>query len=81
MNICFIFGEIISKVEFNFILNSKNISMARFDIILSNKSIVKTKAYNELADYCYRELKIKDKIYICGKLEDNEIKIEFLYLF
>ena len=68
MNLCFLTGKIISKIEFKFILNSKDISIAIFEIELKNKSIVKIKAYNELADYCYRELIKSDYISIVGKI-------------
>ena len=53
MNLCFLIGKIISEINFKFVLNSKNISIAYFKIELNNKSIVEVKAYNELADYCY----------------------------
>ena len=46
-------GKIINDIEFNFIINGQNVSIALFEVELLNKSIVKIKAYNELADYCY----------------------------
>lgn len=82
MNICFLIGKIISEIEFKFILNSKNISIAIFEIELKNKSIVKIKAYNDLADYCYRELIKSDYIsivgYLCSKGEVEIIEYEIL---
>lgn len=71
MNICFLIGKIISDIDFRFIINSKNISIAIFELQLSNKSIVKVKAYNETADYCYRELIINDMVSIQGELSNN----------
>ena len=50
MNIVFVQGKIISEIEFKFIINSKNISIVIFEIELSNKSKIKAKAYNDLAD-------------------------------
>lgn len=76
MNICFLYGKVISNIEFNFILNSKNISIVSFSIELLNNSRIKVKAYDEIADYCYSRLKKKDNIYIKGYLENNEIYIE-----
>ena len=77
MNLCFLFGKIISEINFKFVLNSKNISIAYFKIELNNKSIVEVKAYNELADYCYSKIKKNDIITIQGYLSnDTEIVIE-----
>lgn len=79
MNIVFIQGKIISDVEFSFIINSKNVSIAIFEVKLLNKSIVKIKAYNELADYCYSKLSKNDVIFIEGYLNSNmEIIIKTL---
>ena len=71
MNLCFLKGKIISEIEFNFIINTKNISIATFEIELLNKSKIKVKAYNELADFCYKKLKQKDIIFIQGYLDSN----------
>ena len=71
MNLCILIGKIISKIEFKFIINSKHKSIACFDLELSNKSIVKVKAYDEIADYCYKELKEDNKILIYGKLNEK----------
>ena len=81
MNLCFIIGKIVSEIEFKFIINSKNISIAYFKIELLNKSIVQVKAYNELADYCYSKLKKNDIIAIQGYLStDMEIIIKELII-
>lgn len=71
MNLCVLIGVVISNIEFNFIINSKNISIASFYIQLENKSIIKVKAYNELADKCYSQLLKNDVIAIIGKLNSN----------
>ena len=71
MNLVFVQGKIISNIEFKFIRNSKHTSIAIFAIELSNKSIVKVKAYNELADYCYSKLNKSDNVLIEGKLDGN----------
>ena len=71
MNIVFIEGKIISDIEFNFIINSPNISIAIFEAELLNKSIVKIKAYNELADYCYSKLNKNDVVFMEGYLNSN----------
>ena len=71
MNIVFVEGKIISDIEFNFIINSENVSIAIFEAELLNKSIVKIKAYNELADYCYSKINKNDIVFIEGYLNSN----------
>ena len=79
MNIVFVEGKIISDIEFKFIINSTNISIAMFELELLNKSIVKIKAYNELADYCYSKINKNDIVFIEGYLNSNmEIIIKTL---
>lgn len=77
MNIGFFIGKIITEINFDFILNSKNISIARFDIELLNGSIIKVKGYNEIADYCYRNLKQGINIQLQGYINNKyEIILE-----
>ena len=46
MNICFLYGKIISDVKFDFILNDKNnISVCYFQLKLLSRSIINIKAY------------------------------------
>ncbi len=71
MNLCMLIGKIISNIKFEFIINSKNVSIVQFDIQLNNNSIVKIKAYNEIADLCYRELIKGDIIYVLGEINSN----------
>ena len=80
MNICFLYGKIISDIDFKFIMNNKNkTSIIVYKIQLNNKSIVTVKGYNEIADYCYRNLKIGDNIYIQGRLNNMmEIEADFI---
>ena len=79
MNICFFIGKICSNIQFDFIINSKNTSIVRFNIELSNGSIINVKAYNEIADYCYRKLKLNDEIFIQGYL-DNKMELNLVYI-
>lgn len=79
MNICFLKGKIISKINFEFIVNSKNISIAIFEMELENKSKIVIKAYNEIADYCYSKLSEKDIIYVQGYLNKSmELIVEMI---
>ena len=77
MNICFFIGKICSQIDLKFILKSKDISIAIFDIELLNGSIVKVKAYNEIADYCYSNLNKGNIVYIKGRINSKiEVTIE-----
>lgn len=71
MNICFFIGKIISKVNFDFILNSKDISVCIFTIQLLNGSIIKVRGYNEIADYCYSTLKQGMNIQLQGYINNR----------
>ena len=68
MNICFLIGEIVSEIQFEFILNSKNNSIAMFKLKLSNESIIEIQAYDEIADYCYRNFKMGDIVECLGHI-------------
>lgn len=73
MNEIFLIGKVKSKVEYKFIVNSKKyFSKAEIEIEL-NKQIFKIKGYNNIADFCYRKLKKKDKIFINGKIQSDMV--------
>ena len=78
ISICFLYGKVISDIDFNFIINNKNKSIAIFKIKLLNGSILTVKAYNQLADYCYSRIKKEDIIYIQGYVRSKDIILEFL---
>ena len=73
MNEVFLIGKINTDIDFKFIINSKNISIALFEIELLDKQRVKVKAYNEMADLCYRKLKQKDWLFVNGRIERDGI--------
>ena len=80
MNICIVAGKIVGEIEFKFIINNKNKSIVYFDLELSNKSIVKVKAYDEIADYVYSKIK-NDIVLIDGKLrDDGSIEIQEIFI-
>ena len=66
-----------SKYSKEFIIKSrKNKSIAYFDMELANKSIVRVKAYNSMADYIYRSYKVNQIVVIKGKIRgDGSIEI------
>ncbi len=71
MNLCFLMGKIISDIEFNFVLNSKNISIARFTLEVDENCMIIIKAYNETADWCYQNLIKSDRIAIQGEINTS----------
>ena len=79
MNEIFLIGQVISKIEYKFVVNSKKLfSKATFKIKVQNQEI-KIKGYNEIADLCYRKLKEGSIIIMNGKIEtDGEIAIKQL---
>ena len=81
VNVCFLIGKIVSEIEFDFILNSKNISIVIFLLELNNKTVVSVKGYNEIADFCYSKLDIGDNIMVYGDIDNKmEIIIEEIIL-
>ena len=76
MNMCFLIGRIVSEIQFEFILNSKRNSIAIFKLKLSNESIIEIQAYNEMADYCFRNLERGDKIFIYGSIKRHIVLLK-----
>ena len=74
MNEVFLIGKIISDIEFEFIINSKNKAIACFEIETANKQIVRVQSYNRLADFVYSKLNKNDKVFINGYIEANVVK-------
>jgi len=77
MNNCFISGKIITEIEFKFAIKNKFYSIVEFKIELDNKSIIKIKAYDKNAEYCYQKLEKEMYINIYGKI-DNKGDIKLL---
>lgn len=71
MNLCFVIGKVINNIKFEFILNGEDISIAMFDIELLNKCRIKVKGYNEIADFCYRNLQIEMNVFIKGYINSK----------
>ena len=87
MNICFLIGKIISKIEFDFVIgdnkNFKNIkiSIVRFGLKLLDRNIVNIIGYNNVADFCYQKLKIGENVFIQGFINNSgEIEIKNIIL-
>lgn len=75
-------GRIITEIEFNFIIHSKNISITRFDITtLSDRQIIKIIAYNEMADWAYKILKKDNTICINGYIKGSDVVLKMVNLY
>ena len=75
MNKVFLIGKIITEIEFKFIINSKNISIAKFRIETLDKQTIPIKTYDEIADYIYSKFNKNDWINIEGKIEIDGVTI------
>ena len=74
MNICFFIGKIISNIDFKFLVNNKKYnSIVIFQIELYNKSVITLKGYNEIADFCYRNLE-KNNIIIAVTFLNSKLE-------
>ena len=72
MNICFFMGKIVSDIEFKFIINNKKYnSISIFKLKIDENCILTIKSYNEMADYCYKNLIKSDYIAIYGKIDSK----------
>lgn len=78
MNIVALIGTIISQIDFKFIINSKDISIAQFELeTMDKKATVKVKLFDELADFAYSKLNKGDKLMIMGYINSEcEIIVE-----
>ena len=76
MNKVYLIGKVLSKIEFKFIINSKNKSVAMFEIETIDKQKIKIEANNELADFAYSKLDKCSVVAIEGYIKSNIVKTE-----
>ena len=76
MNEVFLIGEIVSNINFDFMINSKHKSISRFKIKTLDNQILDIKAYDNQADFVYRKSKQGDSFFIYGRLEEVCILIK-----
>ena len=75
MNAVFLIGKLIKDVEYKFMLERNKTAKAILYLKLLDKTEIKVVGYNEIADFCLRNLEIKDIVIIYGKIEENIVKI------
>ena len=71
MNLVFMYGKIIEDIKFDFMINNKHVSVARFKVELKNKSIIEVIGYDKVVDFCYQNLKHGMYIFTEGKLTQH----------
>ena len=77
MNEVFIIGKIITEVKFDFILNSKHISVSRLKIMtIYDKQEINITAYDEMADYVYVNIKQGNFVMINGYLKNDGVVLK-----
>jgi len=72
MNTCFLIGKIVSDIKFDFMIYSKYTSIVQFYIKDKRKNIIKIVGYDKIADYCYKNVKKNDIVFIEGRMENIE---------
>ncbi len=87
INLCFLSGRVENKIDLQFIyyqrktvLEKKHISMVEIELQMKNKQRIILRAYNEIADWIYQNIKQKDYIFIQGRLHSKFIEIEEIIL-
>lgn len=84
MNLVFVMGKIIEKIDFKFIYKAKDISIAKTKMQLNNDSTIEIVGYNEMADFMYRKLNAQDRVFVYGELNvsiKGNLHIKVLDLF
>lgn len=82
MNLVYIIGKVVSNIDFKFTYKSKGNAVAVFVCELNNGSMVKVKAFDNNADYCYANLKQGNFIILEGSINsNNEIVIKNINIF
>ena len=72
MNTCFLIGKIVSDIKFDFMIYSRHTSIVQFYIKDKRKNIIKIVGYDKIADYCYKNVKKNDIVFIEGRMENIE---------
>ena len=79
MNLCFIKGKILEKINFQFLYQKKNISIARTKLELQNGSIITIKGDDEMADWMVQNIKKKDEVILQGKINTKmEVEVKWM---
>lgn len=87
MNLCILGGKVINEIDLKFIYNlqKKSLDKKHTAIIiiylqLQDKQVIKLCAYDEIADYTYQNISEGDYIVVEGKIRNNFVEINKIYL-
>ena len=78
MNEVFLIGNIITNINFDFMINSRNMSISRLKIRTLDNHNINICTYDSLADFAYSELKENDVIFIYGKLRQDYVQCYYI---
>ena len=83
MNLCFLKGKVSGIIDYQFMydkfkknLGKKHVCIVKLQLEIKNKQIIDLKAYDEVADFVYQNVKEGDHIFLQGALKDDVIEIE-----
>ena len=76
MNEVFLIGKVISNINFYFMINSKNVSIACFKIETLDGQVVDVKVYDSLADFVYSKIKLGDLVFVYGCLNKEFVIVK-----
>ena len=83
INLCFIKGKVISKKDLKFVydknkksLSRNHICIIKLELEIENKQVIYLKAYNEIAEFVYKNVNEGDNILVEGAIKDNIVEIE-----
>ena len=75
MNEVFLIGKVIEDIEYKFMLKKRKNAKAKIELKLIDETKVEVVAYNEQADYTLQNIKIRNNVFVYGKLQNSEIFI------
>ncbi len=75
MNEVFLIGKVIEDIEYKFMLKKRKNAKAKIELKLIDETKVEVVAYNEQADYTLQNIKIRNNVFVYGKLQNSEIVI------
>lgn len=75
MNEVFLIGKVIEDIEYKFMIKKQKNAKAKIELKLIDETKVEVVEYNEQADYTLQNIKIRNNVFVYGKLQNNEIVI------
>lgn len=83
INLCFLSGEVKNEIDLKFIYNPRTKSLSKkhnaivlIDLAIEKEQMVKIYAYDNVADWIYRNVQQGNFISIQGRITKKGVKIE-----